>query len=455
MGEQEARHMGSETTLAVIGAGPKAIAIAAKAAALRRIGLVTPRLVFIDKQGVAAHWTGAHGYTDGMQPLGTPPEKDIGYPYLAGSWEAAGLDVTREMLRYAWQSFLIVHGRYADWVDRGKPRPRHRQWAGYLRWVAERVGLEPLPAMVTSIDIAAGRWRIACMQSGGQDDGTPGHTTIEADGLVITGTGPPRTLPDQPDDHPRVMDGRTFWQRTEELAGLVCPVEVCVVGTGETAASIVVALTRLLKKGSSIEVVSPQGVLYSRGESFGENRLYSNPLPDWPRLAESHRREFLTRTDRGVFSVQAEDALNRAEGVRALAGRVTGLELCDGEVVVDIAYEQQRERVAYDYVVAAIGFDALWFEPLLTAAARDAIRAATGVADGAPLRTREFEQLGPDLAITELRPRLHLPMLAGVAQGPGFPNLSCLGLLSDRVRAPYAGERVPARLVATAAAEGG
>ncbi|HEY2449934.1 MAG TPA: lysine 6-monooxygenase, partial [Mycobacterium sp.] len=28
---------------------------------------------------------------------------------------------------------------------------------------------------------------------------------------------------------------------------------------------------------------------------------------------------------------------------------------------------------------------------------------------------------------------LFLPNLAGLNQGPGFPNLSCLGLLSDRV----------------------
>jgi len=32
---------------------------------------------------------------------------------------------------------------------------------------------------------------------------------------------------------------------------------------------------------------------------------------------------------------------------------------------------------------------------------------------------------------------LHLPMLAGIAQGPGFPNLSCLGLLADRILASY------------------
>ena len=28
-------------------------------------------------------------------------------------------------------------------------------------------------------------------------------------------------------------------------------------------------------------------------------------------------------------------------------------------------------------------------------------------------------------------------MIAGLAQGPGFPNLSCLGLLSDRILRRY------------------
>ena len=34
-------------------------------------------------------------------------------------------------------------------------------------------------------------------------------------------------------------------------------------------------------------------------------------------------------------------------------------------------------------------------------------------------------------------PPLHLPVMAGLAQGPGFPNLSCLGLLSDRILRRY------------------
>jgi mycobactin lysine-N-oxygenase len=40
---------------------------------------------------------------------------------------------------------------------------------------------------------------------------------------------------------------------------------------------------------------------------------------------------------------------------------------------------------------------------------------------------------------------LHLPVAAGLAQGPGFPNLSCLGLLSDRILRRYVAAPEPVR----------
>jgi len=43
-----------------------------------------------------------------------------------------------------------------------------------------------------------------------------------------------------------------------------------------------------------------------------------------------------------------------------------------------------------------------------------------------------------------VNPPLHLPLVAGLAQGPGFPNLSCLGLLSDRVLRRYVLVQEPA-----------
>ena len=40
------------------------------------------------------------------------------------------------------------------------------------------------------------------------------------------------------------------------------------------------------------------------------------------------------------------------------------------------------------------------------------------------------------LALDGMEPRLHIPGLAGLSQGPGFANLGSLGLLANRVLAP-------------------
>ncbi len=308
-------HTAGRTTLAVLGAGPKGIAIAAKHAALARTGWEVPDLLLIDRAGVAANWSGAVGYTDGRQRLSTAPEKDVGFPY-AHTWGADSERISHEMSRWSWQSYLVHDDGFADWVDRGRPRPNHRQWSQYLRWVAARIPVEPLLAEVERIDLADGRWRLAARTPTGE------RLDFDCDGLVLTGPGPPVRLPGQHDDHPRILDGRSFWTSQDAL-GRGGPVEVCVIGDGETAGSIASALLGVLPEGSTIELVSDHGVLYTRGESFTENRLYSDPTAaGWQRLAERHRREFVRRTDRGVFSVQVEDVLNPAEAVRAVAGRV-------------------------------------------------------------------------------------------------------------------------------------
>jgi mycobactin lysine-N-oxygenase len=412
-------------TLAVVGAGPKGIAIAAKARALAAAGLAAPRVVLIDRGAVAGNWTGRQGYTSGLLPLGTPVEKDVGFPY-ADSWGLASSAVTAAMAEYSWQRHLIGRGAYADWVDRGRLRPTHRQWSFYLREVAEKAQAEIVAAEVVGLEVEGGRWRLAV---------EPGEA-IWADGVVITGAGPPIRVPGQPRQHPRVLDGRSYWL-AKRAAGSRVAQNACVIGSGETAASVVISLVHTLPKHSIVDVVTTRGVLYSRGESYEENRLYSDP-GDWPALAESHRREFLQRTDRGVFSRQAEAVLNASRGFRALAGRVVALEAGERQVVVTIEYASERERVAYDLVVVAIGFRARWFEDLLGDQAR---RRFTSALAGAELdRQIEFH-----LSVGGLSPPLHLPVVAGLAQGPGFPNLSCLGLLSDRILRCYVALGDPAR----------
>jgi mycobactin lysine-N-oxygenase len=404
--------------LAVVGAGPKGIAIAAKARALAAAGLPVPRVVLVDRGPAAGNWSGRQGYTSGLLPLGTPPEKDIGYPYAAG-WGDASADVVAAMAEYSWHRHLIRHGAYTDWVDRGRLRPTHRAWSAYLREVADAAEAEIVSGVVTGLEVTGGdRWEVRLAAG----------AAIAADGLVMTGAGPAITVPGQPHDHPRVLDGRTYWLAAHELNHQRAQ-NVCVIGSGETAASVVIDLVKRFHKRSTIDVLTARGVLYSRGESYDENRFYSDPA-DWPRLAETHRREFLERTDRGVFSLQAEAALNQARGFRALAGRAAAIEAREQDVIVTIAYDDERERVAYDAVVVAIGFDGRWFEALLGEDAGGRYRDALG---GGDLDHR----IDVDLSVSGLAPPLHLPVMAGLAQGPGFPNLSCLGLLSDRILRRY------------------
>ncbi|HEY4464441.1 MAG TPA: SidA/IucD/PvdA family monooxygenase [Streptosporangiaceae bacterium] len=410
-------------TLAVLGAGPKGLAIAAKARALAAAGLEPPRVVLIERSGVAGSWTGQNGYTNGALPLGTPPEKDIGYPYPP-SWSGASGAVTAAMADVSWQRYLIDRGAYADWVDRGRLRPAHREWSAYLREVAGRCQAEIVAGELTGLDVAGERWRLDVAGARASE-----ASVLEADGVVMTGAGPPVEIRGQPRGHPRVLDGRTYWLHEPELGPDVAR-DICVIGSGETAASIVISLVSRCHQRSTIDVLTSRGVLYSRGENFEENRFYSDP-GDWPQLAESHRREFLDRTDRGVVSAQAEAALNASRGFRVLAGRATAIEAGERQVVVTAEYGPERERVVYDLVIVAIGFEARWFEPLLGAEAGRRYRHALA---GDQLERR----IDAGLAVAGLQPPLHLPVLAGLAQGPGFPNLSCLGLLSDRILRRYA-----------------
>src|SRR5258708_11126259 len=198
---------------------------------------------------------------------------------------------------------------YGDWVDRGRLPPTHRQWSCCLREVDESAEADVISGEVIGLQADSGRWRLELGQ--GQ--------ALRADGVVFTGAEPPITVAGQPPEHPRVFDGRSYWLAEQRLDTQIAR-NACVIGSGETGSSVVISLLRRMHKRSTVDVLTRRGVLYSRGESYDENRYFSDPS-DWPRLAEAHRREFLERTDRGAFSQQAEIVLNQSRGFRALAGR--------------------------------------------------------------------------------------------------------------------------------------
>jgi hypothetical protein len=120
------------------------------------------------------------------------------------------------MGEYGWQRHLIAQGAYADWVDRGRLRPTHRQWSAYLREVAGKAEVEVVPARVVGMEADGERWRLAV---------EPGEE-LRADGVVVTGAGPPVRVAGQPHQHSRVLDGRSYWLAarvfSKQMAQNVC-----------------------------------------------------------------------------------------------------------------------------------------------------------------------------------------------------------------------------------------
>lgn len=293
------------STLAIVGAGAKAVAVAAKAAELRAMGVEVPDVVAVERTGVAANWQSDGGWTDGQHRLGTSPEKDLGFPYRSSLVARRNAELDDRMTRHSWQSYLISTGQFAEWVDRGRPAPTHRRWSQYLRWVADNIGMAVVAGEVQRIALDDRRWVL--------------HTasrTVHADAVMITGPGQAERsiLPGDP----RVLSIAQFWRRAAQH-DLLSAERVAVVGGGETAASMLNELFR--HRVSTITVISPQVTLFTRGEGFFENTLYSDPT-DWSSLTLAERRDALMRTDRGVFSARVQDALLADDRIRHLRGRV-------------------------------------------------------------------------------------------------------------------------------------
>ncbi|BBY04754.1 NADPH-dependent L-lysine N(6)-monooxygenase MbtG [Mycobacterium noviomagense] len=416
------------TTLAVLGAGAKAVAVAAKASALRDMGIRPPEVVAVERTEVAANWQASGGWTDGAQRLGTSPEKDVGFPYRSSLVPRRNAELDEQMTRYSWQSYLIATGQFAAWIDRGRPAPTHRRWGQYLRWVAEQVGMTVVEGEVERLGLDGERWAVRTHE-----------TTVHADALMITGPGQAEKslLP----GNPRVLSIAQFWHRA---AGpdRICAERVAVIGGGETAASILNELFR--HRVSTITVISPQVTLFTRGEGFFENSLFSDPT-DWGLLTLRERRDAVARTDRGVFSASVQEALLADDRIRHLRGRVAHAVGREGQIRLTLSTDRGSENLetvhGFDLVVDGSGADPLWFLTLFSQDALDLLELGMS----GPLTGESLEEaIGYDLSVTGVTPKLFLPNLAGLNQGPGFPNLSCLGLLSDRVLgAMVAAQRSP------------
>jgi mycobactin lysine-N-oxygenase len=426
--------------LVVIGAGPKAAALAAKARAMHEHKGDEVRVVVIERNQVGAHWMGGFGYTDGQNELCTPPEKDVGYPFNS----SYGSDVNREMLRYTWQAYLIDKTAYPGWLDRGRRQPPLSEWAKYIEWVLEFANPQEIirEMTVTSIEPSGAKLIVHAQHR-------RVHRTFEADGVVLTGPGEPIRIPDSPPTTgDRLFDGKNYWTHVQLFADKERQRrgKVAVIGGGGTAASIALSLLRVAPH-LEIDIINRHGTIFTRGESFREKSLFCD-TEKWQELDEFKRQEFIKRTDRGVFSVGAQKEFDQAENIDFISGEVVGIEDLGNRILVRLKRGKPSEELEYEYdrVIVALGFDPFSTLKLIPEGFRPKCKTPEEQLD-IQRKVDNYLRLPFDTVpeLAETQPNIHVPMLAGLAQGVGFQNLACLSVLSDRILSRYVPFPTPSR----------
>jgi outer membrane protein assembly factor BamB len=455
--------------LLIVGAGAKAAAIAAKVDALNGLGLADLTVTIVEKTEPAASWLGLNGMTSGEEPLAVPPIKDVGFPYRSSrQFPAVGDELDAALLPLSWQRHAIERGEYAPWVNSGAPPILHRDYGTYLGWVLERAteGVDIVPGRVVSVELDAGRDQWVIDVEGGEvtsaasaaaaSDGTgtgQGRTTtrrLRGRALLLTGPGTHRAFPHDPAAEPRVLHCDS---RRGEFARLPADreIDVAIVGGGESALSALVFL-RALRPAARITVYTPNLPL-SRGESFLENRVFADPDDvGWSGLDLASRRDFVKHCDRGVFDAGVIAGLAGEERCRFELGRAVHAAAASAGEGVDLTVETAGGPVVarHDYVVNCTGFDLLaQLRGLFAEPVRADLEARVGpIWDRPPGTELRFDR---SLALDGIEPRLHIPGLAGLSQGPGFANLGSLGLLANRVLGPLLPALTKARRGAAAA----
>ncbi|NED63241.1 lysine N(6)-hydroxylase/L-ornithine N(5)-oxygenase family protein, partial [Streptomyces sp. SID10244] len=149
-----------------------------------------------------------------------------------------------------------------------------------------------------------------------------------------------------------------------------------VIGGGETAGSALDELVR--HEVMTVSVISPGATIYTRGESYFENAMFSDPT-GWPSLSPAERRDVIRRTDRGVFSVTVQENLLGDNRVHHLQGRVVSARRADDLIAVTLHNPGRPAQThSFDLVVDATGGQPLWFLDLFTEDAADILELTLG-----------------------------------------------------------------------------
>jgi mycobactin lysine-N-oxygenase len=420
-----------EADLLIVGAGAKATAIATKVHVINRLGLGPISLTIVEGTEPAASWLGRNGMTSGEEPLAVTPIKDIGFPYQSfREFGEAGEALDAATMSFSWQQYMIGRRRYARWIDAGSPSVRHRDYGEYLVWVLSRAteGISLVRGQVTEVSLdERRRWQVEVA-------GSAGSSRYGGGALVLTGPGIHRAVPHEPSVAAKVFHCDSKRSDFAHLpADRSC--DVAVVGGGESALSCVMFL-RILRPKAIFTIYTPM-LPMSRGESFLENRVFSNPDEvEWASLDLETRRDFVKHSDRGVFDPPSLAAIAYDDRCRFVTGRVTDVGAAAGDRV-RLEYESPEGDCGseHEYVVNCTGFDLIaQLRSLFGPELRDEIERRVG--DLWEGRRGIEVPIGRHCELRGMDPRLQIPGLAGLSQGPGFANLGALGLLANRVLQP-------------------
>lgn len=435
--------------LAVIGGGPKAAAIAAKAWVLRDEKLADVHVTIFEPERIGAYWTGKAGYTDGEQRMCTIAERDVGYPY--NSMFEGAVDASMSS-KFSWGRFL--HTRpdgyetgYSTWVDAGRKPPRHRHFADYLRWVVSETSPQALVVKerVTGLRVDAGRWVVESARAGAA---STSHST-RFDATVVTGPGPAKRVPlnavaGATIPESRIFNGLDFWQRLPAVRKCIQQAtrdskydaanDIVIIGAGGTAAAILSWLVTNGARDLPIQMVASQASLYTRVDSVFENRLFSDETR-WKTLSSTSRRAFFDRLNRGVVWATVMDNVSSANKFTMVDGRAQKIDISSSSMQLIVKRgDGETINVRPSMLIDCSGFDPWWFLQLINGLP------APGKGGEQARREKWQQKMGENLQLLgtpwNAYPALHAPTLSSEL-GPGFGSLMVLGAMADRVLRPH------------------
>ena len=454
--------------LAILGAGPKAAAIAAKASVINalsaRLGARFRFEVHIfDPKKPGANWRGRVGYTDGEQRLCTLIERDLGFPYASGMFarltafsaltqenaesiqlqdtgfddrlgeallETGSSPVDVELhRRYSWGVFLTSKGKHSEWVDQGRKPPTHVEFADYIAWAIERSDARHIPRRIERLTPVGGKWKVIAKSGNGRV-----REFEHYDGVIITGPGPARELAPGKTFGGRLLNSVNFWTQRGKVRALLRndAATIAVLGGGGTGAAILSWLARNGFEDRDITLVGNQATVYTRSENWFENRLFSNE-DLWSYLSDKNKRLFFQRINRGVVWSNVMADIEKLSTMRIIDGKASTItQTSSNRLEVAITGSPQFPSIDADLVIDATGFNAWHFFSLLPSSAKG----PTTVEASERWKKRLREDLAWRRSKAWAFPRLHVPGLAD-QHGPGLGSLMSLGAMSERILASH------------------